>query len=255
MSMEKEFLLIDLGAAYPGDLLGESLINEFPEILVQCLESYKTQYTHLKPILRVSQKNCKDKLEAFLSSSWEIQVRAQELYLYDVRSPLNEKQEIFGGDQVYLKMVKDSDQSIAELPICLWGAVPKLGFHWVSKEASLNEVFQVTGNGGARLDKVLLNGPLGDLYLWNDIKDKKMEDFPYFLKTIHFFEEGDIEGFEKTWKEFFVQDSCKRCLPCFYKRRQLPEGNIKFKVWEQFDCHLPALYSSHTGYFLKREKV
>lgn len=235
-------LLLDLAAEYPGDLLGESLIDLYPEILSQAIKNIESKYPSQQKTLRVSGESYRDKVNDLLEGDFNIVCEGQRISTYDPRSPLNHNKKIYRSFEIFQEMERISANTFLKHPISLWGNLPKLGHLWVEKEGTLTEIYQVDGGGQNKVGKVIINGPLGERFQWNEVREKRLTDFPYFVKTIHFFEEGDEVSLSRTWVEFFIEDSCKHCLPCFYKRRALNKDEVSFEMLEQYDCHLPELF-------------
>ncbi|MCR9202963.1 MAG: hypothetical protein NXH75_00160 [Halobacteriovoraceae bacterium] len=242
-------LLLDLSAEFPGDLLGECLIDEYPTFVAKTLKDLINSHQGLKPIVRISHESYREKVLNLMDFKSEEDIKilneGQRLATYDEKSPLNEKKVLFRGIDIFQLMAKDFGSEIKGHPVCLWGCLPKIGMSWLNRDSTLNEIFQVDGGGHSKIGKVIVNGPLGEIFYWKEVKSKSLGDFPFTVKSLHFFEEGDDLAFQNTWKEFFTEDTCKHCLPCYYKRQTLRTDNIVFEQLQQFDCHLPRLFQKN----------
>lgn len=250
-------LLMDLSAEFPGDLLGECLIDEYPMELAKVLKELIGTHEGLNPIVRISHESYREKIKNLLEIGNEEEIKVlnegQRLVIYDEKSDLNAMKVLFRGIDIFKLMAKDF--SVKGYPICLWGPLPKLGISWVNDESTLNEIYQVDGGGNSKIGKVILNGPLGEIFDWKVVKTKSLNDFSFGVKSIHFFDEGDDLAFQKTWKEFFTEDTCKHCLPCYYKRQTLKTENIVFEQLDQFDCHLPKLFQKNLSNMSRGEDL
>lgn len=129
--------------------------------------------------------------------------------------------------------------------VSLWGHIEKVGAHWVNNDTTLNEIYELKAGGETRVSHVLIDGPLGKLVSWQDVKGKCLGEVAPATRTLHFFGELTEGEFSKNWNEFFFQDQCRQCLPCYLVRKKMKGEALTnlFKGKAIYQCHLPELYS------------
>lgn len=258
-------VVVDLGRAYPGDLISETF-----------LESYISQGKWFFDLLaRVcSFENCKNKLSIRFSDGktmdlfkqaitgpWELWDSGTTLSFYD--SSFRKRKDSSSHPKVELDFTLSlfdilsliQTERLCEealgsaslqltLPLCLWGDVEQIGHHYVDGDQTFAEVFEFVGNAGPRPQLVFVNGPLGQVYSWQELKGQKLKDFGPPIRTLHFFKNKDLKGLFKVWNEYFREDSCHHCLPCLFSRKGMKEDQdaASLKGFAPFQCHYPQLY-------------
>lgn len=243
-------VVIDLSQSFPGDLLGEFFIDSFPQFLRSFFEKVSDSGKEWK--VRVSHQSYKSKIQSLFESDVKISI-GQRIALYDQQYRLKEGIELFEGSALY-SLLKETQSSVqSPFPLCLWGSVPQMGLHWLRGDISLAEVFQIEGNGQTKVEKILFNGPFGQLENWAEVKGKMVSELDEGIKSIHFLDKAHLKTFQTLWDEFFSHDSCFQCMPCSLKRALLEKGEeMSFNNDQIYDCHLPSLYQKKF-YFLGKE--
>lgn len=229
-----ENLIIDLSSEYSGDLLGEIIIFDYLEPFTKLLKELPFKTNYKKKVIRVSTKELQRRLKDLDLKDIEIICEGQRLSLYDKTSPLNQETLIKRSSEILenLKEYVSLDRIL-----CLWGCVGTEGKIRVTDNISLSEIYQIHGKGEDRVQFVILNGPLGKIFSWQDVKEKYLDDFFMTIKTLHFL--SSRESLDDCWQNFFKDDTCKRCLPCYYYRKTLGEKKEPITSFSLFECDLP----------------
>jgi hypothetical protein len=268
-------LVIDLGRCWPGDLIAENFIENdlgqakwFLEILIEaCFKKnipLVFRFTDLKSHQGFMKVFATQTDRASLK--WAVEESQASLSFADAYMSFSKiKNRVIWSvhDLICLlekgkratKTFEQKDVAIS-LPLCLWGDVQALGHHWVNYDQSLTEIFEMTGLAGPRPQFVLVNGPIGELMPWGDIKNKSLSslssslDLPSHeiitksVRSLHFFASRNKGIIQKVWNEFFREDKCFHCLPCRFAREQMTEDHdvSTFRGSAAYQCHFPHLY-------------
>lgn len=244
--------LLDLGRHWSGDLLAENFIEndfEYGRWFFECLAGILKKTGHSAKIRFTDLKN-KDFFEKNSFGPWEGHFEGASLSFLDPQV----LESTFILDILDLLSLIQTSRTFKELsqssskdgkwPICLWGDVEQVGHHWIDRGQSLSEIFEVAAGGGPRTQYILINGPIGEIYSWSEVKNKELSSWDTPIRTIHFFSQQVKDSFSKVWNEFFREESCQRCLPCVFARKSMVDSeNVKdLKNFAPFQCHYPTLY-------------
>jgi len=135
--------------------------------------------------------------------------------------------------------VKLEDDSL----ISIQGMVTNPGVYWYSSDSTISEVVQVKAENDLKVDGLWINGPAGELYLWDQIKEKKLSEFKDSVRSLHLMNFSSGEEVLKMWNTFFIKDECNKCMPCFLEKSNLKEKRIaNFPLSMDLKCKLPKSY-------------
>ncbi|MCF8059511.1 MAG: hypothetical protein K9K67_09455 [Bacteriovoracaceae bacterium] len=248
-----EQVFFDLGSSYPGDFQGEVLVDDCRDQLIKLFEELQKYFIKFEKELIISftDELVSNRFHNALAErgvSSKILLRPMSLSTKELN---DKKRALLLGPSKILALMNGlwgSDQRQHSV-LTLWGDVEKVGAKWIHVEQSLNEIFEIEGNGGPRTTHVLIDGPFGDFSDWESIKKKKISDFGYKIRSLHFFSNCDEGKLIRVWNEFFGKDQCRLCLPCIYGRAGISAESIftGFQLKAPYQCGLPERYNIILG--------
>lgn len=243
-------IVFDFGALYPGDHQSEALIaalkkqhSSFLRDLYRELKSL-----NLKVIVSMTPGVNEQEVRALFLEEPELIYEKRPfslsyLYFWSQQDLL-----VLGANQILsaAKVLCQSSSTIKPpfVLVSLWGAIEKVGAHWLATKHSMAEVYELTGGGGDRLSFVLIDGPRGCLYSWQEVKSKSLGELATQARTIHFLSSKEVNNFVSLWNEMFSEDSCHRCLPCSLIRKAMGPSAFSslFLAKAPYLCAFPSLY-------------
>ena len=247
-------IVLDFGRAYPGDLTSETFLESYLEEakwLFQLMDNISQRTEGVSIEARFSDGRTKELFKSSISLSWNLWEDGTTLSFYDEKNreknlkvlSLFDLLTLTQGSRFSREAIESGKDQLI-LPLCLWGDVEQIGHHYVDYEQTFAEVFEFIGNAGPRPQVVFVDGPLGQAYLWQELKSMKVRELFQPIRTLHFFKDSKVNGLLKVWNEYFREDSCHKCLPCVFSRQGMKEDKSleDLKGLSAFQCHFPSLY-------------
>ncbi|GEM_PF-4965173 len=244
----KSRVVFDLGSSFPGDFQGEVLVNECYGLLRRVLVELDSFLKTLGKSLSISftDELVKEKFsQNFNREQIPLEVLIRPMSLSATELSQKAETYIFSSNIILtvLNALWGSDQRQYSI-VTLWGDVEKLGATWVHHHQTLNEIFEIEGNGGPRTSHILMDGPFGKFSRWDTTKSIRLSDLSHDVRSLHFFTNCDDKKLIRIWNEFFRKDQCHQCLPCVYGRSSITAETIftGFVAKAPYQCSLPHRY-------------